>query len=125
MNALTIVTLGLILAVVAESRGITGGLGPQQFAGPGEQALVQTNRDAILRKLPSFMSGPFGPLKALVYRKQVVKGTNYFIKVKMMGVQPRFLHVKIYTGLNNRSHIKDVEGSLMRLKLISAFSVDH
>lgn len=42
MNALTIVTLGLILAVVAESRGITGGLGPQQFAGPGEQALVQT-----------------------------------------------------------------------------------
>ncbi|XP_022298801.2 cystatin-A2-like [Crassostrea virginica] len=109
MKGLCVLVFCLTLAVVVQTQGIPGGLGPQEFAGPGEQALVQQNREAIIRKLPSYMSGPFGPLKALVFRTQVVKGTNYFIKVKMQGSRPRFLHVKIYTGLNNRSHVKDVQ----------------
>ncbi|XP_061179234.1 cystatin-A-like [Saccostrea echinata] len=109
MNGLSVFALGLLLAIITETYCTPGGLGPQEYAGPGEQALVQKNRDAIIRRLPSFMEGPFGPLKALVFKKQVVKGTNYFIKVKMQGAQPRYLHVKIYTGLNNQSKVKDVK----------------
>ncbi|XP_062612985.1 cystatin-A-like [Saccostrea cucullata] len=108
MKGLSVIALGLLLAIITETNCIPGGLGPQEFAGPGEQALVQKNRDAIIRKLPSYMNGPFGPLKAQVFRKQVVKGTNYFIKVKMQGVRARYLHVKIYTSLNNRSRVEDV-----------------
>ncbi|XP_061179232.1 uncharacterized protein LOC133187852 [Saccostrea echinata] len=109
MNVFSVFALGLLLAIITETYCTPGGLGPQEYAGPGEQALVQKNRDAIIRKLPSYMNGPFGPLKAQVFRKQVVRETNYFIKVKMQGTRPRYLHVKIYTGLNNRSKVEDVK----------------
>ncbi|XP_062579351.1 cystatin-A-like [Saccostrea cucullata] len=109
MKGLSIFAIGLLVTIITETHCTPGGLGPQEFAGPGEEALVQKNRDAIIRRLPSYVEGPFGPLKALVFKKQVVKGTNYFIKVKMQGARPRYLHVKIYTNMNNHSNVKDVK----------------
>nr|XP_022298804.1 cystatin-A-like [Crassostrea virginica] len=112
MNGSLFFALGLFLAIIALTKGIPGGLGPQSPAGPGEQALVTKNRNAIIRKLPSFMQGPFGPFKALTYKTQVVQGTNYFIKVKIQGgrgVRDRFIHVRIYAGLNNRSRVDGVQ----------------
>ncbi|XP_048740951.1 cystatin-A-like [Ostrea edulis] len=111
MNRLHLLVLGILLAVITESFCIQvpGGLGPQQFAGPGEQALVQKNRNAIIRKMPSYMRGPFGTFKALTFKTQVVQGTNYFIKVRIAGRRPRFIHVRIYTRLNNRSRVDGVK----------------
>lgn len=40
MNGSLFFALGLFLAIIALTKGIPGGLGPQSPAGPGEQALV-------------------------------------------------------------------------------------
>ncbi|XP_061179463.1 leukocyte cysteine proteinase inhibitor 1-like [Saccostrea echinata] len=86
------------------------GLGEQQFATPGVQALVQANRNAIIRKLPPDILEPIGRMKALVFREQLVAGTNYFIKVKIGGGhRPQFIHVRIYADLNNRSRVDGVK----------------
>ncbi|XP_048740952.2 leukocyte cysteine proteinase inhibitor 1-like [Ostrea edulis] len=111
MNRLHLLVLGLLLAVITDTYCIQvpGGLGPPQFAGPREVALVKENRNAIILKMSPDMRGPFGTFKALSFRKQVVKGTNYFIKVYIAGRRPRFIHVRIYTGLNNRSRVDRVK----------------
>ena len=51
MKGLCVLVFCLTLAIVVHTQGIPGGLGPQEFAGPGEQALVQQVGGSI----------PFGP----------------------------------------------------------------
>eukprot|EP00105_Crassostrea_gigas_P024754 XP_011445117.1 PREDICTED: cystatin-A [Crassostrea gigas] len=113
MNGQGVIALAFLLAVVSQAqgqgRGVPGGLSEQQMAGPGEQALVAKSRKEIIRRLPSWFDRPVGPFKALTYRTQTVAGTNYFIKVKIQEPRPRFIHVRIYATLNNRSKVAGVK----------------
>ncbi|XP_062579350.1 leukocyte cysteine proteinase inhibitor 1-like [Saccostrea cucullata] len=115
MNRLHILSLSLVLAIFSQTIYVTsgfrtGGLGEQQFATPGVQALVQANRNAIIRKLPEDILQPIGQMTAVVFREQLVAGTNYFIKVKLGGRgRPQYIHVRIYANLKNKSRVDGVK----------------